>query len=85
MLNPLKVRNINRLLGGLSVILKDRPSYDFLEMLDEEAIPQNSDAVLLLSQWKAALEEFRSSNYGYDGIKHRWITVENPAPNRSDY
>ena len=81
-LNPLKIRNINRLLDGVSAILKSRPAYEFLEMLDEETIPQNSDAVLLLSQWKAALAQFKVSNHGYDGSRHRWFTVDNPAPTR---
>src|SRR5258706_9947197 len=30
------------------------PSHAFVDMLDEETLPQNSDAVLILSQWQAA-------------------------------
>ena len=48
-------------------------------MLDEETLPQNSDAVLILSQWQAALAQYKDRHYGYDSYGgHRWFTVENP-------
>jgi hypothetical protein len=47
-------------------------------LLDEETLPQNSDAVLVLSQWQAALRQYRGRHYGYDSYEHRWFTVENP-------
>jgi hypothetical protein len=78
--NALKIRNINRLLDELVTVLGDDPSRDFLEKLDEDTLPQNSDVVLLLSQWQAALGQFRRRHYGQDSItyEHRWFTVENP-------
>jgi hypothetical protein len=62
------------------VILNDRghPSYAFVDMLDEETIPQNSDAVLILSQWQAALHQYKDRHYGFDSVAHRWFTLENP-------
>ena len=75
-LNALKIRNINRLLIELQKLLEKDPSRNFVELLDEETLPQNSDVVLLLSQWRAALQQYRrrhSAEYG------RWRTVENPG------
>lgn len=76
--NALKIRMLNRLLGELSNVIKDDPSHEFVDMLDEEALPQNSDVVLILSQWKAALEQFKRKHYGTDtDYTQRWFTVEN--------
>lgn len=80
--NALKIRNINRLLVELTKLLENDPSRDFVELLDEESLPENSDVVLLLSQWQAALGQYKSRHYGYDMVSNeqRWFTVENPAP-----
>jgi hypothetical protein len=43
-LNALKVRHINRLLKDLRVALGSDASLDFLELLDEETLPFNSDS-----------------------------------------
>lgn len=78
-LNELKVRHINRLLKHVQDVLEDDPSTYFLEVLDEETLPQNSDAVLILGQWIAAMEQFRTRYHRYDGFgSHRWDTQENP-------
>jgi hypothetical protein len=49
--NTLKIKMLNRLLSELSKVIENDPSYAFVDMLDEETLPQNSDAVLVLSQW----------------------------------
>jgi hypothetical protein len=68
--NTLKIKMLNRLLSELTKVIENDPSYAFVDMLDEETLPQNSDAVLVLSQWQAALEQYRNHHYGYDSIKH---------------
>jgi len=80
--NQLKIKMLNRLLTELGELLKDDPSHGFVDMLDEETLPQNSDVVLVLSQWKAALEQYKAKHYGWDGSEreYRWFTVENPRP-----
>lgn len=80
--NALKIRNINRLLVELQKLLMNDLSRDFVELLDEESLPENSDVVLLLSQWKAALAQYKERHNGYDGVQpgRRWFTVENPSP-----
>ncbi|OFB42587.1 hypothetical protein BA059_05125 [Mycolicibacterium sp. (ex Dasyatis americana)] len=79
--NTLKIKMLNRLLGELSKIIENDPSHAFVDMLDEETLPQNSDAVLILSQWQAALKQFKDRHYGHDKLtyEHRWFTVENPS------
>ena len=78
--NPLKVKMINRLLRDIKELLASDPSVTYLELLDEETLPQNSDAVLILGQFRAAMDQFKSRHHGYDKEehKHRWFTQENP-------
>ena len=78
--NTLKIKMLNRLLSELSKIIEKDPSHAFVDMLDEETLPQNSDAVLILSQWQAALKQYKDRHHGYHSTEHveRWFTVENP-------
>ena len=68
-LNQLKIRNINRLLDQLKPVLVDDGALEFLETLDEEALPENSDAAFLLGQWIAALERFKRQHSEYSQWK----------------
>jgi hypothetical protein len=79
--NTLKIKMINRLLAELSKVLEDDASHGFVDMLDEESLPQNSDVVLVLSQWQAALTQYKAKHHGYDSSrgKHRWFTTEYPG------
>jgi hypothetical protein len=81
--NTLKIKMLNRLLSELSKVIENDPSYAFVDMLDEETLPQNSDAVLVLSQWQAALKQYKDRHHGYDSSmhEHRWFTEENPGGN----
>lgn len=79
-LNPLKVKLINRLLNDIKTILTSESSVQYLELLDEDSLPQNSDVVLILGQYKAAMDQFHNEFYCYDSnlITRRWFTQENP-------
>jgi len=78
--NALKIKTFNRLLTELSRIIETDPSHGFVDLLDAETLPQNSDVVLILSQWKAALEQFKKKHYGMDtNRKQRWFTLEAPG------
>lgn len=85
-LNELKVRNINRLLLPVKELLDDEPSVEFLEVLDEESLPQNSDAVFLIGQFLAAMRQFEQLHHGYDPLEgeHRWFTEEHPRTTWDD-
>ncbi|BAY59238.1 hypothetical protein NIES2135_61150 (plasmid) [Leptolyngbya boryana NIES-2135] len=71
-----KVKTVNRLLNSCRKILESEQSIQFLDTLDEDNIPQNSDVVLTLSQYVAAMAQFKSSHYGWDGVKERWFTED---------
>jgi hypothetical protein len=78
--NALKIGVLNRLLTELGAILDKDPSRTFVDFIDEEALPQNSDVVLLLSQWKSALQQYKAVHYDWDSneSEKRWFTVERP-------
>jgi hypothetical protein len=65
-LNKFKVRTVNKKLEQIKTLLADEPTLEFLELLDEETLPSNSDAVLLISQFVKALEQFKSKYYTKD-------------------
>jgi len=83
--NELKIRNVNRLLQAIEQLVVDSPSRPYLELLDEATLPENSDVVIILSQWLAVLEQYKEDYYGFDPELHdyRWFTQEDPGPERS--
>jgi 3-methyladenine DNA glycosylase AlkD len=73
-LSVLKVRSINRLLEDVKSTLADDPSTRYLDLLDEDELPQNSDAVLILTQWEAAVKQYKDKHQEYDSlIEHEWM------------
>src|SRR4051794_37457389 len=60
LVSTLKVRSVNRLLTDVQEALGEDPSVRYLDLLDEDDLPQNSDAVVVLTQWEAAVKQFRS-------------------------
>ncbi len=71
-----KVKIINRVLNDLLQILKPEPAGKYLEALDDESLPQVSDAVLTMVQFESALVSFESRYRRYiEGSQH-WITED---------
>src|SRR5437870_154706 len=64
-LSVAKVKLINRLLADIKALLKDERQGKYLDLLDEDALPQFSDVVLILSQFDAALKSFQSRYFYY--------------------
>lgn len=81
-LNQLKVEMINRVLEQVKELLSKEASVQFLDLLDTDNLPTNSDVVLILSQYDAALSAFHAKYHGMDGFISRWFTQENPQSNR---
>jgi len=78
-LNKLKVRMINKILSQIKVdVLRDDPSHEFLDLLDDESLPTNSDAVLIIAQYDGAMKQFHAKHFRWDGTDHRWVTKEHP-------
>lgn len=73
-LNELKVKMINKILGEVKEILADEPTIQFLDLLDDQTLPSNSDCVLILAQYRSALSQFKSKYYH----RSEWHTKENP-------
>jgi len=87
-LNPFKLQLINTILRTANEILdkENKPFPDFKEFGDE-ALPSNSDVVIILSQYAACLDKFRHENtkrnYENDWvwvIKGKLSTVDAPNP-----
>ena len=64
-LSKSKVKFINRILTDIQAFINDEPEGRYLDLLDDEALPQYSDAILILSQYEGALSGFRSRYHGY--------------------
>lgn len=83
-LNKGKVRIINRVLTDLQIVLEAEPEKKFLELLDDEELPQTSDAVLIMVQYESALSEFPKryyrpfktgvSSFGKPEYQKFWVT-----------
>lgn len=65
-LNRLKVQAVNRLLTDLREVLKNEPTFKYLDLLSDEDLPQYSDVTVMLGQYVAAMESFRKARQYYD-------------------
>lgn len=65
-LNKFKVNMINKRLNDIKLLLVDEPTKDYLDILDEETLPQNSDTVLILGQYDKALKQFKKKYFESD-------------------
>jgi hypothetical protein len=76
-LNKGKVKILNRVLDDIRLFLADEPEAKFLDELDDDDLPQNSDAVLVMVQYESALAAFKARYCVYvNGYGHPWITPE---------
>ena len=67
-----KIALVNRVLEACRMVLDGQPSLVFLDLLNADDVPQMSDAVLMLSQYVAAMKSFNDKYYYWDGSRHRW-------------
>lgn len=68
-LNQLKVTTINRILKDLKTLLGKDSSIMYLDLLDSETLPQNSDAVIILGQFEAAMTQFQEKHCYYNTLE----------------
>jgi len=75
-LNKLKVGMINKVIEPLKVILSNEPIAQYLELLNDETLPTNSDAVYVMAQFDAAMQQFKDTHYRHDVVKggYKWFT-----------
>lgn len=74
-LNTYKVKMINRVLEPIKELLKNEDVSEYLDVLDIDDIPTNSDVILILSHYIKALEMFNEKYYR-NSVKgmYRWAT-----------
>ena len=60
-LNEFKIRSLNRVLKPLKELLKDQPTAMFLDLLEDDSLPTNSDVVIVLSQYLSAMKKYEES------------------------
>lgn len=65
--NAAKVRRINKLLEDVRLVLANEPEMPYLEVLDEDALPENADAVMILSQYETAMQRFQERHWADNG------------------
>ena len=69
LINPFKIKQINRVLSPLKELMADEPSSDFLDLVLEVETGKDksrnsySDAVVILSQYREACEKYRVKYY----------------------
>jgi hypothetical protein len=69
--NQMKVKMVNRLLNDVRTVLEREPEMQYLDMLDEDALPEYSDAVVVLSQYETAMDRFEERHWDSTGWKTR--------------
>ena len=76
-LNKRKVEIVNRLLRGIHSTLEGESTNAYLDLLDEDDLPQNSDVVLILGQTLATMETFKEKYYGHQSSAgFAWATAD---------
>jgi hypothetical protein len=76
-----KVGIINRVLEDLKLVLDKEPEGKFLDILDDENLPQTSDAVLIMCQYETVLKAYKNKYYqryktGTYDSESAWVTPE---------
>lgn len=72
LLNKLKVGMINKKLEKVKLVLSKEPTTEFLDILDVDALPSNSDAVFVILQFKSAMDQFKDKYYTIDNEDDRF-------------
>ena len=74
--NEGKVKSLNRILKDIKEILANEPTASYMDILDEEMLPSNSDVVLTMSQYRSALENYRKKYRLYHNYDNYWHTTD---------
>lgn len=71
-LNTYKVKMANRILEPIKELLKNEPIVNFLDILDIDELPTNSDVILILNHYLKALNMFEKKYYE-DSEKGKYV------------
>lgn len=75
-MSPSKVKIINKVLENLLEVLSHQPESKYLERLDDDDLPQVSDAVLMMVQFRSALDKFKNRHFRKVDRSVKWVTEE---------
>ena len=72
---------VNRVLEDIKNILEVEPKGKYLDLLDDDELPQTSDAVLVMVQYETALMAFKKKYFqsyktGFNDFKASWVTPD---------
>jgi hypothetical protein len=74
LLNLFKLEFVNEKLAEANKILTgDHKPFKSFEQFDPDKLPSNSDVQLVLSQYLACLERWRSAHVYYDSASYKWF------------
>lgn len=76
-LSSSKVKFINRILVDIQEVTEGEPEARYLDLLDDDSLPQYSDAILILSQYEGALKGFNDRYYRYTSTQGYIWFIEN--------
>jgi hypothetical protein len=71
--NKFKVSQVNRVLKDLKSFLQEEPAGKYLDLIEDETLPQLSDLVIIMSQYNSALQQFYAAHHGYLDGNYRWM------------
>lgn len=77
-LSKQRVQVVNRLLKDILTVLAEEQTIQYLDLLDEEDTPENSDVLLMIGQFEAAMKGFHRKYWQYDDLGHtrKWNTKD---------
>ena len=80
-LSKSKVKLVNRVLSDLNSFLESEPEGKYLDLLNDEELPQYSDAVLVMVQYETVLASFckryrRKVQIGVIDYHKGWVTQD---------
>ncbi|MBE9487920.1 MAG: hypothetical protein IMY73_01940 [Bacteroidetes bacterium] len=58
-LNKFKVETLNKILKPVKELMKDEIYFDFLQLLEVDSLPTNSDATIIIGQYFEMFEQFK--------------------------
>jgi hypothetical protein len=71
-LNKLKIGMINKKLEKVKLVLSNEPTTEFLDILNIDSLPSNSDAVFIILQFKSAMDQYKDKYYTIDDEDDRF-------------
>lgn len=72
-LSKLKVTQLNKILVDIKIIFDGSPEVKYLDLLDDNSLPQFSDALLILAHYDGALKSFHSKHWKFVEGDYQWV------------